>query len=335
VRDALRTGPQAPLAPFELCYRAGVRDRVPPTARLVAAFVCVIAGAGRATATEPELESLVVGPSMCPRPELVLAELATLLPPDRLSTRLRALTGAPAVELIDLGVPFQVIVGGRVREYRDEARDCTQRARVAAVFVAMTIDPASIAASPAPPPPVSIAAASAAPAPALPGARFDLAGAVDAGVIASDRVAQGGLELRVAGGRRPLAFVVGAIALWPVDTNVGGVRLHQWRLPVDAGVRFRFAEGRLAPYAELGVCAAVLSERALDLAAANSRTTIELGVRGALGFRVGASRFAPFAALRAELVPIPPEIYALPQGVAGHTPYLWIGASVGASLGFL
>ena len=79
----------------------------------------------------------------------------------------------------------------------------------------------------------------------------------------------------------------------------------------------------------------MLSERALDLAAANSRTTIELGVRGALGFRVGASRFAPFAALRAELVPIPPEIYALPQGVAGHTPYLWIGASAGASLGFL
>ena len=84
---------QAPLAPFGLCYRAGVRDRVPPTARLVAAFVCVVAGAGRATATEPELESLVVGPSTCPRPELVLAELATLLPPDRLSTRLRALTG--------------------------------------------------------------------------------------------------------------------------------------------------------------------------------------------------------------------------------------------------
>jgi hypothetical protein len=312
-----------------------VRDRVPRTARLVAAFVCVVAGAGRAAATEPALESLVGGSSTCPRPELVLAELATLLPPDRLSTHLRALTGAPAVELIDLGVPFQVVVGGRVREYRDEARDCTQRARVAAVFVAMTIDPASIAAPPAPPPPVPIAAAIAAPAPALPGARFDVAGAVDAGVVATDRVAQGGLDLRLVVGRRPLAFALGAIVLWPVDTSVGGVHLHQWRLPIDAGVRFRFAEGRLAPYAELGVCAAVLSERALDLAAANSRTALELGVRGALGFRVGASRFAPFAALRAELVPIPPEIYALPQGVSGHTPYLWIGASAGASLGFL
>ena len=96
-------------------------------------------------AEPPELESLVAGASSCPRPDLVLAELATLLPPDRLGARLRALPGTPAVvELVDLGVPFQVIVAGRVREYRDEARDCVHRARVAAVFVALTIDPASL-----------------------------------------------------------------------------------------------------------------------------------------------------------------------------------------------
>jgi hypothetical protein len=314
-----------------------VRDRVPRTARLVLTLVCVVGGARRAAATEPGLEALVGGPSACPRPELVLAELATLLPPERVSTRLRALTGTPAVEIVDLGVPFQVVVGGRVREYRDEARDCTQRARVAAVFVAMTIDPASIAAPPpAPPPPAPIVAESAAPPPAPPGAQLDMAGAVDAGVIASDHVAQGGLDLRLAVGRRPVAFVAGTIVLWPVDTTVGGVRLRQWRIPVDAGVRFRFAERRFTPYAEVGLCAALLSERAMDLAAASGRTTtIELGVRGALGFRVGASRAAPFVALRADLVPSPPAIFALPQGVAGHTPYLWIGASAGASLGFL
>ncbi len=113
------------------------------------------------------------------------------------------------------------------------------------------------------------------------------------------------------------------------------MRLHQWRLPVDAGVRANLTGRGFAPYAELGLCAAVVSETAQDLVAGNSRTAVELGARAAFGVRVGASRFAPFAALHAELIPSPAEIYALPRGVAGHTPYLWIGASAGASIGLL
>jgi hypothetical protein len=266
---------------------------------------------------------------------MVLSELATLLPPERLGARLRALTAAPAVELIDLGAPFQVVVAGKVREYRDDARDCTQRARVAAVFVAMTIDPASIVAPPpAPPPPVAVVAPTQ-PTAVAPRARFGVGAAIDAGVGSPDPVAQGGLDLRLTVGRRPVAFVAGALLLWPVDTTIGGVRLHQSRFPIDAGVRLNFAGQRFAAYADLGLCAAVLSETALDLAAANARTTIELGARGALGVRYGAARVAWFGALHAELLPRPAEIYALPQGVAGRTPYVWIGASAGALVGFL
>ena len=304
---------------------------MPRPVRFVAALVCVAAAAGRAHAADPDLEALVGGPSTCPRAELVLAELATLLPPDRLSTRLRALTGTPAVELIDLGAPFQVVVGGRVREYRDEARDCAQRARVAAVFVAMTIDPASIAAPPPPPPPPPPAAAPGAP----PGARLGVAAAVDSGLGSSGVVVQGGLDLRLAAGRRPVAFVAGALLLWPVDTTVGGVRLHETRFPIDAGVRLERPTGGGAAYADLGLHASVLSVTATDLATANSRTTIELGARAALGMRFGGARLAWFAAAHAVLVPAPAAIYALPQGVAGHTPYVWIGGSAGAAMGFL
>ena len=149
------TGQEALAGCFEIGLSCRVvRDRVLPSiARLVAAAASVVIAPGHAGAAEPpELESLVAGASSCPRPDLVLAELATLLPPDRLAARLRAYSGTPAVvELVDLGVPFQVIVAGRVREYRDEARDCVHRARVAAVFVALTIDPAFVAAA-APPP---------------------------------------------------------------------------------------------------------------------------------------------------------------------------------------
>lgn len=332
---------------------AAVRERLLRKSCLAAAitFATVACGGsaamaqgGAATPDVPvpaDLESLIAGSSACPRPDIVRAELATLLPPDRLGPRLRALPGPPpVVEIVDLGVPFHVIVAGRVRAYRDEARDCTHRARVAAVFVALTIDPAFIAAAPPappaapPPPPVIVSAAPPAPPPPET-ARLDLAAAVDAGVGSADRVAQGGLAARLTLGRGRLAFVAGAIALVPVDTAIGGVRLHQWRLPVDAGVRANLTGRGFAPYAELGLCAAVVSETAQDLVAGNSRTAVELGARAAFGVRVGASRFAPFAALHAELIPSPAEIYALPRGVAGHTPYLWIGASAGASIGLL
>jgi hypothetical protein len=318
----------------------GVPDRLLRTTCLVVATLVgvFLIATGRAdAATDPDLESLIAGSSTCPRPDLVLAELATLLPPDRLGPRLHAVAAAPAVELVDLGAPFQVVVAGHVREYRDDARDCTQRARVAAVFVAMTIDPAAIAAAPPAPPPAPVATIAAPPSlpPPPPAGRLDVAAALDAGVGTADRVAHGGLALRLTVGRERLAFAAGALALWPVDTSIGGVRLRQWRLPIDAGVRLQRGGQRFAPYAELGLLAAVLSETAFQLETSSGRTTIELGARGALGVRMGASRFAPFAALHAELIPSPPEIYALPAGVAGHTPWFWIGASAGASLGFL
>jgi hypothetical protein len=321
-----------------------VRDPVHRAARFVARFVAiaaalaaVLAAPGRAAAAapEPELAALFAGPSTCPRPDLVLAELSMLLPPDRLGPRLRAFPGTPAVvELIDLGAPFQVVVGGRVREYRDDARDCAHRARVAAVFVALTIDPASIGPPPPPPPPPP-AVEVAPPPPPSARARLEVAAALDAGVGTEDRVAHPGAALRLVIGRARIAFAGGASALLPVDTSVGGVSLRQWRLPIDAGIRATFGADRVAPFAELGLCAAVVSETARDLVSASSGTALELGARVAVGVRAGGSRFAPFAAVHAALIPSPAEIYALPRGVAGHTPYIWIGASAGASMELL
>jgi hypothetical protein len=314
---------------------------------VVAGILLLVAAGGRAGAAEPDaappgaagaadIESLFGGTSACPRPELVRAELATLLPPERLDARLRAFPGTPAVvELFDLGVPFRVVAAGRVREYRDEARDCGYRARVAAVFVALTIDPASVAAPPPPPPRPEPAATIAEPLPipvTPPLARLDVAGAVDAG-FGSDRVTHGGAAMRLALGRGRYAFVAGALALLPADTTMGGVRLRQWRLPMDAGVRATMTGLSFTPYGELGLCAAILSESALDLAASSNRTALEIGARAAVGARFGRSRFAPFAALHAELVPSPPSIFALPQGEVGHTPVLWVGATAGASVG--
>jgi hypothetical protein len=285
--------------------------------------------------------SVIGGPSTCPRPETVWSELVTLVPRERLEARLRAVTRdkTPLVEIVDLGVPYRILAAGQIREYRDESRDCAYRARIAAVFVALAIDPAQwparSATPPSPPPPV----AQAAPPPAddrpPPRARLDLGATAVGGLGPEDRVGQVGAELRWSAGRRRFGPAAGVTALLPVDNTVGGVRLRQWRLPIDAGVRARIAGPRFERYGELGLSAALLSERALDLATSRSQTGIELGLRLAVGVHASHGRLAPFAALSGELVPAPPAIFALPAGTVGHTPIFWIGATAGASLSFL
>ena len=285
---------------------------------------------------------MIGGPSNCPRPDAVWSELVTLVPPERLEARLRAVTRGktPLVEIIDLGVPYRILAAGQVREYRDESRDCAYRARIAAVFVALAIDPAELPAqltAPAPlaAPPLPQVAPSPVDDLPSPRARLDLGATVVGGLGPDDRVGQVGAELRWSAGRHRLGPEAGVTALLPVDNTVGGVRLRQWRLPIDAGVRARIAGPRFERYGELGLSAALLSERALDLATSRSQTGFELGLRLAVGVHASRARFAPFAALSGELVPAPPAIFALPAGTVGHTPIFWIGATAGASLGFL
>jgi hypothetical protein len=335
-------------------YVGAVRDRVLRRARRAAAVAAAaLLGAGMPASAEPpapaDASSLVAGPSACPQPEAVWAELGTLVPRERFEARLRAVAGAtPPVEIIDLGASYRVIAAGRVRTYKDEARDCANRARIAALFVALAIDPADILpepppAPPRPPPPPPPAPASPPPpvpaaveAPPLPrpAVRLDLGGVVETGFASEATVTQGGVAVVIAVGRGRLAGVFGAVALAPVDTSAGGVRLRQWRLPLYAGVRGQLDGKRLEPYADVGLGAALLSERAPDLAAPQSQRAVELGVGASLGARL-PTRLAPFAALHLELVPSPPAIFALPQGVVGHTPTLWIGLCAGLSLGFL
>jgi hypothetical protein len=298
----------------------------------------------------------------------VRAEVETLVPHERLNARLRAAaasggSGAP-IEVIDLGPSFRIVAAGNPREYRDEARDCAHRVRMAAVFVVLVIDPAAIlrekevpvtpppppppAAAPptAPPPaPPEIVIAAPAPVPQSGGftrarVRVALGAAVEAGVGSDARFGQLGAALRVEVGRGRLVLALGAAGLAPIDATVGGVRVRHARYPGDVSVRARGslaigAQRVLQPYAELGAGVALVQESALDLAARQQGTVVELGARGAAGVTVaGGSRLALFLALHAEWVPSPPAISALPRGVVGHTPTLWLGAATGVAWGW-
>lgn len=284
----------------------------------------------------PDPSMVIGGSSLCPRPEDVWRELGTLVPSERLAQRLAEAAGPTTpVQIFDLGVPYRVIAAGRVREYRDETRDCAHRARVAAVFVALALDPPVASSEPALPipPPLGAVAPSAAPAPGL--AHLDVGGGGDAGIGPDGHVVQATAVLRLTLGRGVWSFLFGVAGSIPADTSVGGLRVRQWRLPADIGVRARLVGGEVTLYGEAGVAVAWLSARALDLNANETHAGFEVGAFAGVGLRfLPSARLGPFVALRSEFVPSPPGILALPRGIVGHTPALWLGATAGAAIDF-
>ena len=284
------------------------------------------------TAAGAEPWRIIGGDSTCPRPDAVWAEVTTLVPREHLEERIRGPGAIPRIEIIDLGAPYRVIAAGRVREYRDDGRDCTHRAHVAAVFVALVLDPPSFALPPSVPGPAVVAAV--VPAEVQSHAVLIELGAATGAGASADHLVLWGAGVRVIAGRESVALTVGATALAPTETTVNGLRVRQLRAPADAGLRARLRTQQTEISGELGLTLAFLSEQALNLAASNRRSTTEIGVRAAVAWRLSRSaRVAPFVAVSAEIVPRPTALFALPRGVVGHTPTGWIGAQAGVSWG--
>ena len=272
---------------------------------------------------------------VCPDQAAVWAELGTLVPRDRFQARLVEVKGAgPAIDVADLGASYRVTAAGRVRVYRDEARDCADRARVVALFIGLAIDPAdTVAAAPAPPaPPAPAPAPPVQPrSPAPPLVDVQVGPAFDVGLgSGSVAFAPAGL-VDLAVGRGVLAALIAVAADLPANASAGSVQVRQWRAPVTVGVRARLGRERVEPYAELGLATGPLVARGRDVVSPQTAVSIEVGVAAALGVRIGG-RTGGFLVARAELVPDPPDVFAFPAGIAGHTARFWIGAAAGLSL---
>lgn len=315
----------------------------------------------------------------------VWGELSKLVTKRALAARHPPLDPA-GLAIDDLGATFRISALDKVREYRDEARDCARRARLAALFVALMVDPGRAGdpsdlsrsteagnasppklppaasalearsasappASPTPPAPTgppqprapappwstSVAETAAPPEerpPTEPWARLEGAAVMvghDSGPPWAP--AWGGMA-RAALGRGLLRPVLGVAIFLPSDAAVGGVRLREWRLPVDAGVRVNVIWRSVIWYGEVGVVAALLNERAPDLLESTPSTALEVGGRVSLGLRwPSGAALAPFLALSVDIVPQPPLVGALPIGILGRTSHVWPGACFGLSWG--
>ncbi|HVJ15856.1 MAG TPA: hypothetical protein VM686_10445, partial [Polyangiaceae bacterium] len=94
-------------------------------------------GSSNVWASPPALN--VQGPAEgCPSPRGLIVELKRLLPHTHFDS---AAADAEAVLIEDGGDSFSVSVGGETRRFDDASRECAERARLAAVFVALVLDP--------------------------------------------------------------------------------------------------------------------------------------------------------------------------------------------------
>ena len=241
------------------------------------------------------------------------------------------------VRITDLGDGFDVAVGRQLQHYADPARDCVERARVAAVFVALVLYPP--APPPRPAPPVVVA-----PPPPPPPPPPRPASWVDAGLAARFDAAAGGghsamtggamgAEVRLAVGRHLLGGEATAGLLTASDSPLSDVRVRQQRFPCSLAATARLLTGSHVELAgAAGLSLTPFTLRGQGLATQLASTRLDTGVRVAFAARWTRHALAPFAEVHLEWFPRTYAVWVMPLGDVGNTAPLQVGLSVGVDL---
>jgi len=276
--------------------------------------------------------------SACPSRDLLVSELAPLL-------RGYALDDAADLfaEIEDRGESYTVNVAGASREVRDPGRHCLERARVAAVFLALNLP--SPPAPPSPPPMTAprpqspdrserdLAPHDAAPLRdprAFEMRPFALADAAWGAGVASTGV---GLAASVRLGSIAITLLGAATtSTTPYQANGEPTRFELRRLPFAALLGWDESLGILELGAETGLALDVLRFDGKAVPHAEQALRVNPGLRLNAVLRVRASR-----RLAAELMPIvawfprPYLVRVEPSRLLAETPRFWLGVSLGLS----
>jgi hypothetical protein len=303
------------------------------SAPLLAPFACLLPSLALAT---PPAELQLTSNSSCPAASDVAAELGPLLP----RTRVLATDGsAPAAEaatasIIDEGERVRIRVATDERVFKDAGRACSERARTAAVFIGLVLDPPSFPeAKPTPNPPAPQPAQQQQPTPhAVPltlelGPLLQAAPASDAAQLP----VAGGFGGRLAWGRT-LGVSAGAAFLLPTRLALPAADARLVWLPFDVAVRATREGGPVALSAELGPELALLFASGERVSNPRTSLRLEAGARGALSFTWGmSSQLGAFLTLFGVWRPKPYSFRVNPGLASGSTPSLWVGAALGLS----
>lgn len=297
-----------------------------------------------------------VAEGACPDASLLEQKLAPLLPGVTLTfDALPAPQASPALRSAsanDAGERYTIEVAGLSREVEDPARDCVERARVAAVFIALNLAPKGEATKePEPAPPVppekpkfdedddddddDDAADESETSSGLddpPGLQLGLrlfgdgayATAIDRGAFG------GGLGAWLGQGGWRVALTLGAlspvrVSFEPVDGAVSVLRI-----PIVASADWVLRFGRLELGPSVGFALDVLHMKGVELMRPQTELRLDPGLSLAahVGLRVSSAVVVRLR-LHAEAFARAYELRVDPLGPLAHTPRLWLGASLG------
>jgi hypothetical protein len=291
------------------------------------------------------VSGLVVDTSgQCPSRPAVMAALVPAM-----GRELPEMPGAEVPRVLDLGDRFLITAFGQTRQYLDSARDCAERARVAAVFIALALNPPALPPLPAAPPAQLRAVENAPPAPdpsrpppgaVAPSTRWAsvAVGARVDGAIGAPSQAGGlatGAELRGVIGWRFVGLAATAGILAPTEGKVASLTVHEQRFPLSLALGARRALTRGFEVAgALGVSLVPLTLRGDGLMTSRPATRVDIGARLAFELRLPplAWRAAPFVGVHAEYFPRPYVLDVSPLGEIGSTNRFWLGLSLGVAV---
>jgi hypothetical protein len=310
-----------------LCFRAMcglLASMVPPTI---------------AHADPPPALRVVGGNPACPTTRQVAALLERML----LRTKITAdigLPGAPEATISDQGASFRVTIAGQERSFEDAARQCAERARHAAVFLALVLDPLMTAdESPEPPvarapvvPPVDTAQPPPQRRPQALQWEMTLGGVmhVAPGVDRREMAVAEGIAVFARAKRRFHLALGAGVLRGRLRFDVADA--DAWWIPIDLAAGFDARATAWEIGAEVGPSASILSIVGENLKDADRQLRVEIGGRVSLWARFWLSRqFAAFLSAEAVVRPFPYILDIDPRGSIGQMPALWLGASAGVA----
>ena len=263
------------------------------------------------------------------------------------------------IEIVDLGERYVITVKERTREYTDETRDCGKRARVAAVFVALTLAPPDIGspdATPdavepsvpvnpiAPPTPVSPSPPVQSPAHVVPsppnnvpnptrwvpqaelGASFALAPRSEQSVV------NWGGQFRFVLTSNRWGGTLGVDIPARSTLEIQSIRIQQARYTADLSLRINGNFGQFRSALDLGPLLALVQLQQMDLPGANRVSRWQAGLRLAASTALAGRIISPFVGVNVQIIPFPTLIAVIPDGVIGHTSAVWLGLTMGILL---
>ena len=316
-----------------------------PSPRLLFCFALALGlGVPAVARAEGPQHLSIAAAGACPSAEDVAAELLELLPDAMLDISPDVVDSDVMVS--DRGAAFSVKVRGQRRRFRDEKRDCTERARHVAVFTVLIVDPLRVPnhsesdveeepeppEKPVEPPPPPKPRPK--PAPRERGAAFDLSLGPLAQVAlksdASTTTQAGGLGLRLRYGQS-VGFTLGLAGLLPSSLHYEKADARATWIPMDLGLSLSRRVSSWEVELDLGAGAALLLVEGQALDATQQASRLELGGRIGAQVRYWASEHAGICGgMFGSYFPEPYSLQVEGIGVVGQTPTGWIGGSLGA-----